>query len=481
MTRICMSLLLVLAPAVALAAQFSPMKEPVAPDGTKLIGDIPASQHIRNTVGSDNLGLCVFSSIEVVARWQNIPELTGFQKWMTRRPGGGWPQKVDQTIAAFCREKSVDVPQYIQHTGGDDSFLDVALKTDRMVCVTYAGSDDFYRSGIDHMVVLAHIDQTIAAICDNNRPSVWVVMSRKDFLIRWRARGGGWAIVFLKSPPPPHLPTQFVTKTGCVCGDDCKCSSGTCPNKCPTFTQCPGGRCPLPAPAIRPVAPSEVKDYSDSHYWGQFPDGVWGWRLKGKPADKALPKLKEPEPVIEEMVENYGVVSEKIHSGERYTLPNGREVNKGQAHAILAAGDGLVDDTNRWHLTVVGDSAFQSIVKGHLDKLTVEQKAKLHIQMYQPDHWAVSLFNLSNGVSLRKPSPQRVSEEVGVVPVKDFTLDQLLNLLSLLDGKPKPAPDDSKKPDQKDDEKPKPEPVKPNWLLLIALAAGAIYLLTRKK
>ncbi|HEY1191784.1 MAG TPA: hypothetical protein VGE74_29400, partial [Gemmata sp.] len=167
---------------VGTAVAFDPTPQPVSPDGTRAVVDLPANQHMRNVGGSDGSGLCVFTSVQHSAYWQNVRELDGFRAWMQRRPGGGWPQKLDQMFAQFCREKGVGVPAYIQHTGGDESFLELALKTDRMPAVTYDGRDDFYRGQIAHMVNLAHLDGTRAAIIDNNRPGVWVWMTRTEFL-----------------------------------------------------------------------------------------------------------------------------------------------------------------------------------------------------------------------------------------------------------------------------------------------------------
>jgi len=111
---------------------------------------------------------------------------------MTFREGGGYPQKVDEMLKLYCREKGVTIPLYVQHSGGDESFLELALRTDRMPSVTYSGLDDFYRDSrgrparISHMVSLAHLDSKIAAIIDNNRPNYWIVMTRQEFLTRWR-------------------------------------------------------------------------------------------------------------------------------------------------------------------------------------------------------------------------------------------------------------------------------------------------------
>lgn len=269
---------------VPASADFKPTPIPVSPDGVTATVDLPPNQHIQNTGGlgprgpGTGAGLCVFSSCEVAERrWQN-GLLAGFQSWMQSRPGGGDPRKLQQMITAFCKEKGVKEPDYVQHTGGDVTFIEEALKTRRAVCVTYAGADDFYAGGIDHMVVCAHLDKERAAILDNNRPSRTVWMTRKEFEIRWRARGGGWAVVFLNSPPPPvatRLQIQgldYPTRTyeieqpaPCICGDSCSCAKGNCPAKCPVALQqqrtCPNGRCSTasttyyvvpPAPAQQP-------------------------------------------------------------------------------------------------------------------------------------------------------------------------------------------------------------------------------------
>jgi hypothetical protein len=192
--------------------EFSPEKHPVSPDGVRAVCDIPVSQHIRNTGGSDGAGLCVFTSIEHSGDWHGVNHLTGFQRWMTRKPGGGYPEKVDKMLAEYCREKRVPVPAYVQHTDGDEVVLDAAVAAGLMPCITYGGRDDFYRSGIYHMVNLVHLDDKRACIVDNNRPGTFLWMTRAELLTRWRSMQGGWVFVLLASPPPPYSgepPAQF--------------------------------------------------------------------------------------------------------------------------------------------------------------------------------------------------------------------------------------------------------------------------------
>lgn len=196
--RKCLLALVFLLP-VSLLASFS-----TTPTPDKAVVSMPAGQQIKNVGGRDGAGLCVFTSAEVAGRYQNIAALNGFQKYMTRQLGGGYPDKFEKMLAAYCKQQGVPVPRFVQSVGGDVAFLESAVKTKRAVCVTYGGRDDFYRGPIAHMVVLAHLDDTSAAIIDNNRVGVYVWMSRAEFLSRWKdSVNMGWAIVFLDPPPPP--------------------------------------------------------------------------------------------------------------------------------------------------------------------------------------------------------------------------------------------------------------------------------------
>ena len=176
--------------------------------GEAVTVDLPDSQHLRNTGGSDGKGLCVFTSIDHAARYQNEKALIGFRDFMASHPGGGWPQKVDQFIPRMAASKGLPTPDYVQHTGGDLEFLKLALATGRYPCVTYAGSDGvFYRGNIAHMVNLVHLSDKWAVIHDNNYPKQYLWMTPAEFASRWRGNGGGWAVVLL-SPPPTPIPVN---------------------------------------------------------------------------------------------------------------------------------------------------------------------------------------------------------------------------------------------------------------------------------
>jgi hypothetical protein len=178
---------------------------PVSPEGVAARIVLPLDLHMRNTGGSDGAGLCVFTSIEMAGRWQNVSTLDGLQAWMRKRPGGGHPSKVDTVLKAFCAEKGHPVPPYIQIESRDLDILRLAARTWRMPAITAAYLPG-YRGRIAHMVDLAHAGQDGEpwAILDNNFPGRWAWLSEPEFLRSYTGgSGNGWSVVLLDPPPPP--------------------------------------------------------------------------------------------------------------------------------------------------------------------------------------------------------------------------------------------------------------------------------------
>lgn len=174
---------------------------PVGPAGQEVACDLPADLRTKNVGGTDGSGLCVFTSIGHAARYQNERKLADFQRQMRAERGGGWPEKVDAMVAKYAPGAA-----YVQATNGDLAFLRKAIASGRMPSVTYAGRDPHYgRATIAHMVNLVHLDDTSACVLDNNfvgeRQLLW--MTPAEFAERWRANGGGWAVVLLAPAPPP--------------------------------------------------------------------------------------------------------------------------------------------------------------------------------------------------------------------------------------------------------------------------------------
>ena len=469
--------------------------------GVRAVCDPPAAQHIRNVGGSDGAGLCVFTAAELASRWQSSA-LDGFQTWMRRRPGGGWPEKLEEMLSQFCRETRRTIPEYVQHTGGDEDFLDLAMKTGRMPCVTYAGRDDFYRSRIAHMVNLAHLDESRAAIIDNNRPGVWVWMSRRDFLSRWRDMNGGWAVVFLDPPPPPYAadrPQAF--------GQWCPPGGwGVGPAAGPVAQPF------QPLPAVPPAAVAYPDEYNRAveHVLkgnrvmlvvGEAPewfrdlkpyvkvfrspsfaavlDGVYScWRQDNEAKMRRVASVEAADAAVGAEPENYGIETQKIHSGKKWFV-NGAECDKADAMRAVA-GDALADDSERWFLVFVGDPDARGPFLAAAKLLPPELSARVHVKAYSPADWQVAQFALPAGVSVRKAAKGRVGEEAGRL-VGDPSPDALKRFVAdCLNPPPRPMPAPGPQPEPPAPV-PGPAPLEiPTWALALA-AALVTYLLTRRK
>lgn len=175
-----------------------------APDGTPVQIDFPKELRMHNTGGRDGSGLCVFTSINHAALWQNVDVLKDFQHWMRSKPGGGYPSKVDRMIELKCKEAGVEKPDYIQVEGKDLELIDLACKTGRMPCVTYGFSPSgrYGGSRISHMINLVHADGKNYAALDNNYIQDLEWDTREEFS-RAYSSDGGWTFVLLGTPPPP--------------------------------------------------------------------------------------------------------------------------------------------------------------------------------------------------------------------------------------------------------------------------------------
>ena len=187
--------------------------------------DLPFELQMRNRGGNDRTrtnpmglpgrgsGLCVFTSIEHAARYQNVPALIGFQEWMTRRPGGGHPQKVDEMIAQFCKERGFPVPPYINIEGWHPELMVRAAEQGRMPCVTYGWSPTGRYGGqlIDHMVNLFGARPNCWIVLDNNfpasasKPNEYERLDNAEWKQAHTRKGSrkGWTFLLLSPPPPP--------------------------------------------------------------------------------------------------------------------------------------------------------------------------------------------------------------------------------------------------------------------------------------
>ena len=178
------------------------------PGGRLVRVDMPMSLYMWNTGGSDGLGLCVFTSIQHTSHYQGLG-LDTFRKWMERRPGGGWPEKVDRTINEYTRQHNLEPPSYI-HMYGRQSLKQIQefLNEGRSVCITW-GTDYSHYGGrtIAHMVNCVYLDDEWGCVLDNNfiEEFLWVKRPTFDLYCSWtgsRNQDGLWAIVFMDHPIP---------------------------------------------------------------------------------------------------------------------------------------------------------------------------------------------------------------------------------------------------------------------------------------
>jgi hypothetical protein len=176
-----------------------------APDGTPVQVDLPPDLRMHNTGGRDGAGLCVFTSMNHAAIWQDVESLKDFQKWMKSKPGGGYPEKVAAMITQKCKELGVVEPKYVQVEGNDLEPIRVALKTGRMSCITYSFSPSGRYGGqrIAHMVNCVHDVNGYFGILDNNYPEKIEWLDESEFKKSYGGGGGGWTIILLDAGPPP--------------------------------------------------------------------------------------------------------------------------------------------------------------------------------------------------------------------------------------------------------------------------------------
>ncbi len=178
----------------------------VGPAGQEVQIHLPLAQRMRN-IGSkvDGAGMCVSTSMTHAVRWHNLREWRDFRDWCAQYPGGGYPSKMDAQIKQFAQARATPIPPYLQYQGKDLGVLRQMLKAGLLPSITYSGRDGVRYSGsISHMVNLVYLDETSAAILDNNgKPEDLIWMSVDEFAVRFAGGRSGWAHVWIVPGPPP--------------------------------------------------------------------------------------------------------------------------------------------------------------------------------------------------------------------------------------------------------------------------------------
>lgn len=180
-------------------------------DGEVLTVDLPGDYHIKN-IGSlvDGYGMCVMSSIEMAAKYQNMgKEWDGLRDWCAKDPGGAYPTKVIEQLDAYAKAKGIKEVRslYVQYEGPNAwPIIKSALDSGRMACVTYGTSPRYGNSRIAHMVNLVKADGKYGVILDNNFPGEesyeWMPVKELERRVSYPS-GIGWVFLWLTPPPPP--------------------------------------------------------------------------------------------------------------------------------------------------------------------------------------------------------------------------------------------------------------------------------------
>ena len=178
-------------------------------EGEELAADLPGREHIKN-IGSrlDGAGMCVFSSVEMAARWQGLESFRGWRDWCAQNyRGGGYPSKVDALVKVWCQKKGIAIPPYVQYEGRDPKpILELCDRTGRMACITYGYSPRYGGGTIYHMTCCPKFGGRWAVCLDNNFPGEdryeWMML---DEMVRRVKHPGGsaWVFAWLAPAPPP--------------------------------------------------------------------------------------------------------------------------------------------------------------------------------------------------------------------------------------------------------------------------------------
>lgn len=181
-------------------------------DGSKIACWLPDNEQMRN-IGSklDGSGMCVCTSIEHAARYQGLDGMRGFRDWAAANyRGGGWPEKVDQLLAAYFKKKGMTPIPYIQYEGKNpEEVMEVIQRSGRCACITY-GYSERYGTRIAHMVNAVLYDSKWCVVLDNNFVGndklEW--MERPELVRRMRLDMSGrqstaWVFCWLTPGSPP--------------------------------------------------------------------------------------------------------------------------------------------------------------------------------------------------------------------------------------------------------------------------------------
>ena len=147
--------------------------------------NVPASMRQQNWIGNQGYGSCTHASLITLLRWNGRDRLAN--AWKRTHGNGEGPY-------SLARQLDYGGVRYAYVTNGSVQFLEWAISTRRGCNITVKGGR--------HMVTLVHLDETHAAVLDNNKPGSFIWMPRNTLISEWKS-SMGWAIAPVYVPAAP--------------------------------------------------------------------------------------------------------------------------------------------------------------------------------------------------------------------------------------------------------------------------------------
>ena len=147
--------------------------------------NVPASMRQRNWIGNQGYGSCTHAALITLLRWNGRDKVANI--WGRTHGNGESPW-------SLAKQLDYSGVRYAYVTNGDVTFLEWAISTRRGCNITVKGGR--------HMVTLVHLDETHAAILDNNKTGSFIWMPRNTLISEWKS-SMGWAITPCYSPAAP--------------------------------------------------------------------------------------------------------------------------------------------------------------------------------------------------------------------------------------------------------------------------------------
>lgn len=330
-------------------------------DGHEVQIDLPA-EILKHNIASRGLGCCVFRSLDYCGLWQNVPELRDLPEQMVKAgiAGGGWPEKVDQIMQKFAPNV-----EYVQ-IKGDWDLIRLALQTGRCVAITY---------GSAHMVCLVSLSDGVGCFRDNNfvGPNELIWGNEREVI----AKAGGsqvWAVVLLnpRPPAPPHGRQTSAARLAPV-GPAWLAAPGApgryqwrgWPDELDQWALWRDGR----QVGVFTAAEDFYREYIDRDRWGK---------------DYRRPPVELPPAALARLETRVpdGVLTEFLQAGPRYSHC-GTPITRDECASTLT------DDAAKLSLTLIGAESDRARA---LAELPAAFRARVLVQSYAPDNWAVKSY-----------------------------------------------------------------------------------------